>query len=159
MLLPALPAALPRFLPKLMAHLPMAPVSYALSLGLNRIAWRGLQGLDWAPMQGRVFAIRILDLGVSAGFRVGPSGFTAAKIEEAAVTFSANAEDFVRLALRLEDPDTLFFNRRLRIEGDTDLGLTAKNMLDGVELEALTAQMPAPVRMALNLLQQRLAVQ
>lgn len=155
MLLPTIPTALPR----LIAHLPMAPISYALSLGLNRIAWRGLQGLDWTPMHGRTFAIRILDLGVSAGFCVGPSGFAAAKVADAAVTFSASAEDFVRLALRLEDPDTLFFNRRLRIEGDTDLGLTAKNLLDGVELEALTAQMPAPVRMALNLLRQRLAAQ
>ncbi len=152
MLLPAVPTYLSRFI----AHLPMAPVSYALSLGLNRIAWRGLQELDWTPMYGRSFAIRILDLGVSAGFRVGPSGFAAAKVTEAAVTFSASAEDFVRLALQLEDPDTLFFNRRLRIEGDTDLGLTAKNLLDGVDFEALTAQMPAPVRMVLNQLRQRL---
>ncbi|MBM4189675.1 MAG: SCP2 sterol-binding domain-containing protein [Betaproteobacteria bacterium] len=155
MLLPTIPAALPR----LIAHLPMAPVSYALSVGLNRIAWRGLQALDWTPMHGRSFAIRILDLGVSAGFRVGPSGFSAAKVADAAVTFSASAEDFVRLALRLEDPDTLFFNRRLLIEGDTDLGLAAKNLLDGVELETLTAQMPMPVGMALNLLRQRLTLQ
>lgn len=155
MLLPTIPAALPR----LIAHLPMAPVSFALSVGLNRIAWRGLQALDWTPMHGRSFAIRILDLGVSAGFRVGPSGFSAAKVADAAVTFSASAEDFVRLALRLEDPDTLFFNRRLLIEGDTDLGLAAKNLLDGVELETLTAQMPMPVGMALNLLRQRLTLQ
>ncbi len=155
MLLPTLPAALPR----LIARLPMAPVSFALSLGLNRVAWRSLQDLDWTPLYGRSFAIRILDLGFSAGFRVGPAGFAAARVADAAVTFSASAEDFVRLALRLEDPDTLFFNRRLRIEGDTDLGLTAKNLLDGVELETLTAQLPAPVRMALNQLRQRLAGQ
>lgn len=155
MRLPAIPAVLPR----LIAHLPMAPVSYALSFGLNRTAWKGLRDQDWTPMHGRIFAIRILDLGVSAGFLVGPSGFAAAKVADAAVTFSASAEDFMRLALRLEDPDTLFFNRRLRIEGDTDLGLTAKNLLDSVELETLTAQMPAPVRMAMNLLRQRLVVQ
>ncbi len=155
MLLPAFPIHLSRVI----ARLPMAPVSYALSLGLNRIAWRGLQSLDWSPMHGRSFAIHILDLGVSAGFRIGPSGFSAANVADAAVTFSASAEDFVRLALRLEDPDTLFFNRRLRIEGDTDLGLTAKNLLDGVDFEALMAQMPAPVRLVLNPLRQRLIAQ
>ena len=32
--------------------------------------------------------------------------------------------------LRLEDPDTLFFSRRLVIEGDTELGLALKNALD-----------------------------
>ena len=30
-------------------------------------------------------------------------------------------------------PDTLFFNRELSIEGDTELGLVVKNMLDAVE--------------------------
>jgi predicted lipid carrier protein YhbT len=35
--------------------------------------------------------------------------------------------------MRQEDPDTLFFNRTLDIEGDTELGLIVKNMLDAVE--------------------------
>lgn len=56
------------------------------------------------------------------------------------------------LTLRLEDPDTLFFNRRLLIEGDTDLGLRVKNMLDGVELEAAARAMPAGIgRVVLSL--------
>ena len=29
--------------------------------------------------------------------------------------------------------DTLFFNRKLHIEGDTELGLITKNLLDSVE--------------------------
>jgi predicted lipid carrier protein YhbT len=39
------------------------------------------------------------------------------------------------LATRREDPDTLFFNRRLRLGGSTELGLYAKNFLDSLELE------------------------
>ena len=35
--------------------------------------------------------------------------------------------------LREEDPDTLFFNRKLVIEGDTELGLVVKNLLDSVD--------------------------
>ena len=50
--------------------------------------------------------------------------------------------DLIRLALRLEDPDTLFFNRRLLIEGNTDIGLRVKNMLDGVEFESLLESFP-----------------
>jgi predicted lipid carrier protein YhbT len=34
------------------------------------------------------------------------------------------------LVSRQEDPDTLFFLRRLMIEGDTELGLAVKNLLD-----------------------------
>lgn len=38
--------------------------------------------------------------------------------------------DFLVLIDRQEDPDTLVFQRRLAIEGDTELGLRVKNFLD-----------------------------
>jgi predicted lipid carrier protein YhbT len=69
-------------------------------------------------------------------------GLKAEKAGPVDVTFTATAEDFARLSLRLEDPDTLFFNRRLLIEGDTDLGLTLKNLLDAVDWDELAARMP-----------------
>ena len=46
--------------------------------------------------------------------------------EQEDVSFSGNANDLVLIAARKEDPDTLFFQRRLRIEGDTELGLYVK---------------------------------
>ena len=46
---------------------------------------------------------------------------------------AANGIDFMRMMMREEDPDTLFFNRKLQIEGDTELGLITKNLLDSVE--------------------------
>ena len=49
------------------------------------------------------------------------------------LAFGANLSAFLQLALRQEDPDTLFFNRELSIEGDTELGLVVKNMLDAIE--------------------------
>ncbi|MEZ5482089.1 MAG: SCP2 sterol-binding domain-containing protein [Porticoccaceae bacterium] len=51
--------------------------------------------------------------------------------------FSANLNDLVLIAARKADPDTLFFQRRLRIEGDTELGLEIKNLIDGIDLNAL----------------------
>ena len=39
------------------------------------------------------------------------------------VSFSGELNDFVLMMGRQEDPDTLFFQRRLKIEGDTELGL------------------------------------
>jgi predicted lipid carrier protein YhbT len=50
----------------------------------------------------------------------------AKKQDATDLTISANAQDFLRLAQRQEDPDTLFFNRRLSMEGDTELGLVVK---------------------------------
>nr|VFJ64805.1 MAG: Predicted lipid carrier protein YhbT, contains SCP2 domain [Candidatus Kentron sp. FM]VFJ65964.1 MAG: Predicted lipid carrier protein YhbT, contains SCP2 domain [Candidatus Kentron sp. FM]VFK15398.1 MAG: Predicted lipid carrier protein YhbT, contains SCP2 domain [Candidatus Kentron sp. FM] len=43
--------------------------------------------------------------------------------------------DFLLLATRAEDPDSLFFARCLSIEGDTETGLHIKNLLDSFEMD------------------------
>nr|VFK25867.1 MAG: Predicted lipid carrier protein YhbT, contains SCP2 domain [Candidatus Kentron sp. MB]VFK27224.1 MAG: Predicted lipid carrier protein YhbT, contains SCP2 domain [Candidatus Kentron sp. MB]VFK75100.1 MAG: Predicted lipid carrier protein YhbT, contains SCP2 domain [Candidatus Kentron sp. MB] len=43
--------------------------------------------------------------------------------------------DFLLLASRAEDPDSLFFARRLSIEGDTETGLHIKNLLDSFDMD------------------------
>lgn len=131
-----------RYLPQIAGRLPHLPVSVAMAAGLNLAAWSALRELDWQGIRGRRFCIHVRDLGLKAYLAVGRDGFAAQVNERADVTFTAAAEDYARLALRLEDPDTLFFNRRLLIEGDTDLGLRVKNMLDAVELDAVAAAMP-----------------
>ncbi|WGO83828.1 ubiquinone anaerobic biosynthesis accessory factor UbiT [Arsenophonus apicola] len=61
------------------------------------------------------------------------------KDQHADVSFYSGANDLVLIAARKEDPDTLFFQRRLHIEGDTELGLYVKNLLDAFELETMPA--------------------
>ena len=51
------------------------------------------------------------------------------------LSIAGNVYDFLLLAPRREDPDTLFFNRRLKLGGDTELGLYVKNFLDSLEIE------------------------
>ncbi len=57
-----------------------------------------------------------------------------------------SATDLLLLASRLEDADTLFFQRRLELTGDTELGLTARNMLERLPW----ASIPLGLRIALN---------
>ncbi len=57
--------------------------------------------------------------------------------DTADTTFSGNSKEFLLLASRREDPDTLFFQRRLSIEGNTELGLQVKNLVDSVDLDEL----------------------
>jgi predicted lipid carrier protein YhbT len=52
------------------------------------------------------------------------------------LAIGAAAHDFLLLARRQEDPDTLFFSRRLALEGDTELGLLVKNTLDALDASA-----------------------
>jgi len=51
------------------------------------------------------------------------------------VRISGTLRDFLLMATRREDPDTLFFNRRLNIEGDTATGLHVKNLLDALDYD------------------------
>lgn len=53
------------------------------------------------------------------------------------VTIRARPAEFIMLAMRRVDADTLFFQRRLVIDGDVALGLTAKNFLDALDLDEL----------------------
>ena len=135
----------PATLAKLLTRLSAYPSSLAFVSAFNLTVWKSLQELEWDALQGRRFCVHIRDLGIRLGFAVGRSGLQAHAAEEADVTFTATLMDFIRLAMRLEDPDTLFFNRRLLIEGDTDLGLRTKNMLDGVEFDTLLASFPRTI--------------
>ena len=62
------------------------------------------------------------------------------ELTDAQVTFSANSAELVLVAAK-EDPDTLFFQRKLSIQGDTELGLVVKNLLLSIEF----ASMPIPI--------------
>lgn len=64
------------------------------------------------------------------------------------VSFSGNMNDLILIATRKQDPDTLFFQRRLTIEGNTELGLHVKNLMDSVDFET----MPKPIQKSLMLL-------
>jgi predicted lipid carrier protein YhbT len=143
MLNPALP---PQFA-NVIARLPATPPSLAFSLLANRLLWPALKSLDWQALAGRRYAIRVKDLGLSLRFTVGPRGF-APDGGAPDLTVSATARDFLLLLARREDPDTLFFSRRLVSEGDTELGLTVKNLLDSLDPEAVLRQLPAPLARA-----------
>lgn len=67
-------------------------------------------------------------------------------------TIRCHLSELVLLANQKVDPDTLFFQRRLVIEGDTELGLTMKNIMDTLDPEKL----PAPLIKLLKILEQLL---
>lgn len=64
----------------------------------------------------------------------------------AEATVRGTATDLLLLAARLEDADTLFFQRRLVLTGDTELGLTVRNLLDRMPFDA----MPLALRIVLH---------
>jgi O2-independent ubiquinone biosynthesis accessory factor UbiT len=148
---------LPASLTRLGEKLPQLPPTLALVTGLNLALGRMIPREPLAPLVGKRFAIRVLDAGMTLRFAYGSRGFRP--IFDAApadLTISAKSRDFIALLAREEDPDTLFFSRRLLTEGDTDLGLLVKNTLDGIELPRFDATRISPTEI-LRRLRERLA--
>lgn len=98
-------------------------------------------------LSGKRIRLQLTEPSVALTFEIGADGVQPASLDPH-VTMSGALADFVALALRREDPDTLFFQRRLVVEGETETGLHLKNLLDGCDydLEAhLRATLPAPL--------------
>ncbi len=136
---------LPTFIARIGQRLPQWPHAVALAAGLNAVVKMKLLPDDsLALLEGKYFLIDVLDTGGRAAFTF-RNGlfrplFTAPETPDLA--FRANLSAFLQLAARQEDPDTLFFNRTLSIEGDTELGLIVKNMLDAMELPKFAGTLP-----------------
>lgn len=94
-----------------------------------------------ADLDGKRVAIDITDTKTILNFQIHGSQFRRATPEQRGqkpvpnVTIRGSLESFWLLASRTEDPDTLFFNRQLELEGETETGLYIKNMLDGLDFD------------------------
>lgn len=115
-------------------RLPRFPASIALAMALNVVLRRKLPQDLFERLDGRKVGIDVTDLGTVMSFRIRGARFVPCRdTAPPDVQFRASAYDFASLAARQQDADTLFFNRRLMVEGDTELALLVKNSLDAVE--------------------------
>ncbi|MRS14495.1 SCP2 domain-containing protein [Enterobacteriaceae bacterium RIT691] len=112
------------------------------------LSWQFRQALadeELEFLEGRWLSIEVRDIGLRWFTSVENGRLIVSNNAQADVSFSADASDLLMIAARKQDPDTLFFQRRLVIEGDTELGLYVKNLMDAIELE----QMPKALRVML----------
>jgi predicted lipid carrier protein YhbT len=117
------------------------------ALCVNRL----LQGQSLASrlheLEGKRFRLCAHDVPFALTFEVS-TGAVVRTILPPDVTFRACLSDFLALARRRVDPDTLFFQRRLCVEGAAETGLHLKNLLDGWEYDVpahVRAVFPAPL--------------
>lgn len=128
-------------------RLPRLPPAWLFAQALNAVLVPRLDPELLAALVGQRVRLRVTDARVFADYTVADGGFRALGGRGAPdVVISASAWDFLQLARRAEDPDTLFFGRRLLIEGNTELGLRLKNALDALDLPPLDASLLAPSR-------------
>jgi O2-independent ubiquinone biosynthesis accessory factor UbiT len=141
------PFRLPEALARITAALPQTPPTFAFCLALNAMRDRLLTDELSAALEGRHLRLHVTDAGLTLDFALRHGRFVLwTGVTGADLTIAATAYDFACLASRSEDSDTLFFARRLVMQGDTDLGLLVKNTLDSANLPALTVADLAPHR-------------
>jgi predicted lipid carrier protein YhbT len=129
------PAALPPLLAMLGRRLPAYPGSLLCAAALNLVLRPHLPQDVRASLLGKRVRVRVGDAGVVFDFSWREQRFNALPGgDEADLEIGADVRDFIALARREQDPDTLFFARRLSMEGDTELGLMVKNTLDAIEV-------------------------
>ncbi|MDR0528444.1 MAG: SCP2 sterol-binding domain-containing protein [Zoogloeaceae bacterium] len=127
---------LPQFVRAINQRLPQWPHAASLCLALNAAAsLRILPEEALTLCSGRRVLIAVDDGGTRALITCLNGIFQPVWRETAEpdVRFHGDLHAYLKLILRQEDPDTLFFNRQLTIEGDTELGLAIKNLLDALE--------------------------
>ncbi len=102
-----------------------------LSLALNQVLAQSLADGDLDFLRDKVIGLEVSDLGIRFRLACNEKGFApaAADVPED-VRFSGDAQTLLQLATQREDADTLFFQRHLKISGDTSTGLHLKNFLD-----------------------------
>ncbi len=104
---------------------------------LNKIFATELKEGELDFLQDKIVHISIEDGGVDYRFTLHGDKLVAAdKSAVADLILQGTIYNYLLLASRQEDTDTLFFSRRLRMQGDTELGLYVKNFLDGMDMDS-----------------------
>lgn len=132
--------------------LPLRQMPYAvqrrpLQLFLNQVFQVSIKAGDLEFLRDRCVAVEITDLSWRWPITLGKNGLELLPREHPSETLiRGEVPEFLAMAGRFTDPDTLFFQRRIVIEGNTELGLFVKNFLDGMDPENL----PKPLQLVLS---------
>lgn len=119
----------------------------SLALGLEQVLGPQCRRGELDFLLHRWIAVQVRDLGWDWRIGLGERGFRVeGPWQKAEATVRAGARDFLGLVAQRQDPDTLFFQRRLELEGDTELNLAVKNVLDSIDMSTL----PAVMRLGLD---------
>lgn len=142
----------PLALHKLSKYTPKFMLKPVLQSLLNQLFKQQIKAGDLDFIKNKWVRILVTDMDFS--FDVSMTQHTARpqlivgfKPKKADVIFSSHSDYLLLLALNKIDPDTLFFQRKLGIQGDTELGLYIKNLLASLDL---TQQLPLQLSKWIN---------
>jgi predicted lipid carrier protein YhbT len=114
-------------------RLPTWPLAQLAARALTERWWPLVPPDVQVQLSGGTVEVVVTDLGLCVRLVAGARGISAAPVSSThTVRIQAQARHLMALMQGDEDPDTLFFDRRLVMEGDTAYGLLLKNTLDAL---------------------------
>ena|SRR3989338_1543560 len=115
---------------------PAAVQAATLTVLINHLLSGQLLKTRLRELDGKSVSVHVLDIPWLMHFYIRQGQVWAADdMPMTDVTISGKLQGFLQLLGGREDPDTLFFRRRLSVEGDTETGVHVKNLLDALEYD------------------------
>ncbi len=103
----------------------------------NNVFFRAIEDGDLNFLENNWVLIEVTDikLSFSLGLKSGRLVYNQQR-QQTNLHISAESCDFLAMVTRKTDPDTLFFQRKIKMQGSTELGLYVKNFLDAFDVES-----------------------
>lgn len=96
---------------------------------------------DFEFLESRLLQVEILDANIFVGLSYNQNRISCVHFDDSGivsdVTLSIDTENAIKLIRQEIDPDTLFFQRKLKINGDTELAHHVKNTIDTLDPEII----------------------
>ena len=117
--------------------LPPAMHSVIISRLLNHMLSTQIDEDELDFLRGKTLHVCVEDADLMYSLTLQNKRLIASDQDRYDMKISGTIHDFLLLISRSEDADTLFFQRRLKMQGDTEMGLYLKNFLDGIDVDSL----------------------
>lgn len=140
-----------RVISKTESVLPFKLKKNLLEKALNQAFKQPLEDDEFYFLEGQQLGLEVTDLAIRVVISCEDEQLIVCASDSADAWIKGEARDFLILANREQDPDTLFFQRRLLIEGNTELGLAVKNLLDSIDWDEMPSTMRKGIELASRL--------
>lgn len=128
-------SAIPRIIQPINKLIPESIINFGSEQLLNHLFKEEIISGDLDFISEKVIEIKVKDIDLSLFLTLKSGRLQSLKSpREYDVQLSADGDALLLLIYGKVDPDTLFFNRKLMVKGNTELGLHLKNFLDTIEV-------------------------
>ena len=132
---------MPKTLAKLVCKVPFVINRQVAQLIMNQVFSEQIAQGDFDFLQNQLLQVEVRDAELFIGLSYQQGKLVCSYIQhfgqEADVSMSVESHDAIDLILQKVDPDTLFFQRKLKINGNTELAHQIKNTIDTLESDKI----------------------